>query len=83
MICFKFSPFYQKKIGFLVFSHKIDGLKATKFWRWHIIDSNDLLNSENILGANMDLTSIAIERDGVFQTEERRGSSCFSGSFDG
>lgn len=45
-------------------------MKATFRWRSNIIDSEDLLNSENnFLGAAMDLTS-AIERDGAFDFEE-------------
>ena len=44
---------------------------ATKFWRWLIIDSNDFLKPDStFLGANMDSTSMAIEREGVFQSEE-------------
>lgn len=50
--------------------------KATRIWRWLIIDTNNILDSEtNILGASMDLASIAIERDGIFPVEEEAAVS--------
>jgi len=68
--CKYLSKLHKKHLPFFNFVIKLFHLEATTRRRWHIINSEDLLNSENnFLGADMDLTSV-IERDTAFGVEE-------------
>jgi RNA polymerase sigma-70 factor, ECF subfamily len=68
-----FAKTAENHLPFFKFVIKLFHLEATTLWRWHIINSEDLLNSDTkFLGADMDLTS-AIERDAAFGVEESTG----------